>query len=515
MKKTVSILLVFIMVFSLSISAFASSDYNIEKNVTGGRVRGHLVENGEVAEYKGIPYAAPPIGENRWRDPQPVENWDGVNECTEFSASAMQTEQFATDEYTEEFIIDTSKGYSEDCLYLNVWTKADNSCNKPVIVYIHGGGFLAGGASCEVYTGKDIAKKDVVFVSINYRLGIFGFFANEELNEESPLGVSGNYAILDMIAALEWVKNNISQFGGNPENVTIMGQSAGACATELLTISPLAKGLFNKAVILSYPQTGNTYASLKNRETYSRLMTKGKSIEELRKMDAQTVLDDYGSLIWFPCIDGKIIPCSTIEAYKQGIQNDVDVITNVVDEGDSLFGIGFGLLDGVISAFSPNVKFTSKIMYLPKMLVSLIKNYSVKKLGDFTYDRLYASQYFLAKARSVNGTGKTYISHFSYIMPGGIDKGFHTSDVPYWLNHLSDNRKDAWTETDVKVADTMSSYLVNFAETGNPNGDNLPIWNEYSGAFEMQVFASDGAITKESCFAPDFWNLYAKLNYGI
>jgi para-nitrobenzyl esterase len=202
-----------------------------------------------LISYKGIPFAAPPVGELRWKAPQALEPWEGILECDAFGPSPVQGKPMAFMFWSEEFLIPADP-ISEDCLYLNVWTEAETIEEKlPVIVYIYGGGFRSGGSGCAIYDGASMASKGVVFVSINYRVGLFGFLAHPELTAESEYGSSGNYGILDMIAALKWVNRNISQFGGDPGNVTIAGQSAGAFGVNYLTVSPLARGTFHRALL--------------------------------------------------------------------------------------------------------------------------------------------------------------------------------------------------------------------------------------------------------------------------
>ncbi|MEP7319706.1 MAG: carboxylesterase family protein, partial [Panacibacter sp.] len=216
--------------------------------VTGGLISGTKSNEGDIRIFKGIPFAAPPVGDLRWKAPQPVKPWTGVKKCEAFGPSPMQNKPVPFSMWTEEFLI-PKEPISEDCLYLNVWTKAKSAKeNKPVIVYIYGGGFSSGGSGCAIYDGEAMAKKGIVFVSINYRVGIFGFFAHPELTKESVSNASGNYGLMDQIAALQWVKKNIASFGGDPNNVTIAGQSAGSMSVNCLVASPQAKGLFQRAI---------------------------------------------------------------------------------------------------------------------------------------------------------------------------------------------------------------------------------------------------------------------------
>src|SRR6478735_1674901 len=231
----------------VSVTAFAQKETAVIK--TGaGLVCGITNSAGDVRIFKGIPVSAPPVGALRWNAPQPVQPWTGVKRCDTFSASPMQSPPAPFSMWSAEFLIQ-KEPISEDCLYLNVWTGAIAPNKKlPVLVWIYGGGFNSGGSNVPIYDGEAMAKKGIVFVSINYRVGIFGFFAHPDLTKESPYHASGNYGIMDQVAALQWVQKNIAAFGGDPDNVTIAGKSAGSMSVNCLVASPLAKGLFQKAI---------------------------------------------------------------------------------------------------------------------------------------------------------------------------------------------------------------------------------------------------------------------------
>ena len=210
-------------------------------------MQGVVNETNTVVSFKGIPYAAAPIGDLRWKEPQPIESWEGVRDASEFGASAIQFRGYSREPWTSEFMVQDS--ISEDCLFLNLWTSAKTTEDKlPVLVYIHGGALTEGSGSVAVYDGDELAQKGIIVININYRLGALGYMAHPELTDESPNHSSGNYGFLDQVAALEWVKNNIAAFGGDPECVTIAGQSAGAMSVTQLTTSPLASGLFHRAI---------------------------------------------------------------------------------------------------------------------------------------------------------------------------------------------------------------------------------------------------------------------------
>jgi para-nitrobenzyl esterase len=231
-----------------------------------GRVAGTTNAGGDVRIFRGIPFAAPPVGALRWKAPQPVKPWTGVRNCTAFGPSPMQNDPAPFSMWTEEYLIPKDP-IDEDCLYLNVWTGARSAAEKrPVLVWIYGGGFVSGGSAVPIYDGEAMAKKGILFVSINYRVGVFGFFAHPELTRESGRGASGNYGLMDQVAALQWVQQNIAAFGGDPGNVTVAGQSAGAMSVNCLVASPLAKGLFTKAIAHSGASFGRNILTLREAE---------------------------------------------------------------------------------------------------------------------------------------------------------------------------------------------------------------------------------------------------------
>ncbi len=257
-----------------------------------GFISGITNNDQSIHIYKGIPFAAPPVGELRWKAPQPVAHWQGVKKCDAFAASPMQNKPVPFMMYTAPYLIPESP-ISEDCLYLNIWMPAKSSNDKKaVIVWIYGGGFVSGGTACAIYDGENMAKKDVVFISIPYRVGVFGFLAHPELTKES--GSSGNYALLDQLAALHWIQNNITAFGGDANNVTIVGQSAGAFSVNALVASPLAKGLFKRVIAESggmFSADGRT-SDLKKAEKRGQdflLKAHVTSIAELRKLSGRFI----------------------------------------------------------------------------------------------------------------------------------------------------------------------------------------------------------------------------------
>lgn len=448
--------------------------------VTGGTVTGYYTQDGEIAIYKGIPYAAPPVGSLRWRAPQPVAPWSGVRRCVNWSASAIQAEQTPFWVWTPEFIIEDT-GYSEDCLYLNVWSKDDGVKDKPVIVYIHGGGFTSGGSSCEVYNGESLAREGVVFVNINYRVGAFGYLATSALSQESELGVSGNYGLLDQVVALQWVQDNISQFGGDSENVTVMGQSAGAGSVNALIQSPLATGLFHKAVSESFNDINSSWITLRELKSKNDAIWSGYTLEEMRAMTPDEIIsvDNSAAL----CNDGYALSGNFAQAIVSGQVNDVPLMSGMVTGDALLFGIGQGASTmaefetALQNAFGDKAKQVLDLYHVTEENAATVAS-------EFNSDNMIALQDILAQARKKGCKSDTYLYFFTHAMPdelGGSSGAFHTSDVPYFLNIFSDLRDTYWTEDDYMLGQTASSYLLNFAKTGSPNANGLSSWNSSDG----------------------------------
>lgn len=507
MKRKLALFLTAMMaVSSIPAMAFAqetaadAADTTVE--VEGGMISGEYNEDGSVAVYKGIPYAAAPVGDLRWQAPQEVEPWDGVRECTEWGASAIQPEQAPFMMWSTEFIIEDT-GYSEDCLTLNVWTSTDSeSEKKPVIVYIHGGGFTSGGSSCEVYDGEYIASQDVVYVSINYRVGILGFLATTALSEESEEGVSGNYALMDQIAALQWVHDNIEQFGGDPDNVTIMGQSAGASSVNMLVSSPKAAGLFNKAVSMSYNNIDTVLPTMEEKEAQGDELFQDMTLEEMRELSTEELL----AMSWSssPCIDGVYVTEDFAQSLASGDANDVTLMSGFVT-GDTML---FANLRTNSEGETDQAYYEAQVQevfgeYADECLAAYPADDETAEevIGQIQIDSMKALQNYLAKAHDVGSENPTYLYYFTHVMPGENDFGaFHTSDVPYFLNIFSDLRADYWTEEDYQMGEIMSSYLLNFAKTGDPNGEGLTEWTPSEGEFtifNLDVECSELSMTEE------------------
>lgn len=497
--------------------------------VTGGTVSGMVNADGDVTVFKGIPYAAPPVGDLRWAAPQAVEPWEGVRECTEYLAAAVQPEQAPFMMWTEEFIIDTSKGYSEDCLYLNVWAPADAD-GAPVVMFIHGGGNTSGGASCDVYDGEAIAKKGLVYVDINYRVGIFGFLASTELSAESPEGVSGNYAIQDQIAALRWIRDNIDKFGGDPANVTITGQSAGSQNVNMLTICPEAEGLFSNAISMSFNLVGSKMVTLADKEAEGDAIFDGRTLAEMRALSQDEVQElsgsDLASAVAAYNIDGKYVIGDYDEVLTSGKGLDVNVVTGWVTGDDQMFG---SFLTGA-SLLTPDLANPTTVDEYEKaakdklgeLADAFLAVYPAKTDEDVAaavfasnVDFYTANQLKNAQERKANADANVFVYSFTHEMPGEVPMGaFHTADVPYWINHFSEARADYWTDVDFALGDVMSDYLVNFATTGDVNGAGVPAWTAYDPDAAELTYMELGDEVAEQAFDDDkaaFWKAYLEL----
>ncbi len=450
-----------------------------------GLVKGTFVEESGITIFKGVPFAAPPVGDLRWKAPQPTESWEGVKECTKFSASAIQATPVPFLMWTQEFIA-PKEPISEDCLYLNVWTGATNPGeNRPVFVFVHGGGFSSGSGSVPIYDGEEMAKKGIVFITINYRVGILGFLAHPELTAEADYNASGNYGLLDQVEALKWVNKNITAFGGDPNNVTIAGQSAGAFSINYLVASPLTNGLIHRAIAESGGAIVNTnrLSRGKNLEMAEEDGVKwteslgANSIAELRSKSADEILAAGGSAS--PIVDGYMIPEPMMDIFSQGKQNDVPLILGW-NENEGNFG-------GPLQS-AEDFKVTLKEKFGDDAVKFLeIFPFSNDEEAMAIQTKLSGLEFFGVQMykwmllQNEKATSKVYMYHFERELPyaEGMQPfgAFHTGEVPYAYNNLHTSPRP-WEEIDYKLAETMSDYWANFAKTGNPNGEGLPEWSQ-------------------------------------
>lgn len=467
------------------------SSFNEKKNndnpvkTDAGLISGLTSSDGSVRIFKGVPFAAPPVGDLRWKAPQPVKPWTGIKTCTAFGPSPMQAFPAPFSMWTKEFLI-PDEPISEDCLYLNVWSDAKPGKEKrPVLVWIYGGGFSSGGSACPIYDGEAIAKKGIIFVSINYRVGIFGFFAHPELTKESGKNASGNYGLMDQLAALQWVQKNIAAFGGDPSNVTIAGQSAGSMSVNCLVASPLAKGLFKRAIAES---GASLVSSLFRSTTLQQAEQDGlktaqalhaSSIADLRKISADELLKK-GQGMRGPIPDGYVLPNTVPDIFKANKENDVALLTGWNEDEGLMFGPVKNAVDFHKQAAEQYGSDSSTFLsYFP---ADNDADAAVAQL-KLSRDMIFGVQnYTWANVSSSKGH-KTYVYRFTRKVPatGEYVKygAFHTGEVPYAYDNLKFVNRP-WEALDQQLATTMSGYWANFVKTGDPNGNGLPEWPAYT-----------------------------------
>lgn len=449
-----------------------------------GDVQNNAPDAHGVRSFKGIPFAAPPIGVLRWRPPHPVQKWQGVRSSTVFGKNAPQNILFSD---IDPFAI----GVSEDCLYLNVWTPADPYAlmELPVLFYIHGGGFAVGSGSEPRYNGARLAARGIVVITVNYRLNALGLLAHPALTAET--GSSGNFAELDLVAALQWVKRNISTFGGNPDAVTIAGESAGSMYVSMLMASPLARGLFHRAIGESgaqFPSAERPMLLLREAEQQGLEFAAklgAKTTAELRAISVEAILEAHPGIGFWPIVDGYFLKEKPVETFARGQQADVPLLAGWnKDEGFNFNAMNWPpakqgyehLLKALFGTKSQDV-----LSLYPAG--KHVKN-SARALGG----DLVINHGTWAWIESHRETAKSDIFRYRFdrapnTPPGWFKKGanagaFHSCEIPYVLDNL-----DAFPwivdAFDQKVADLAANYWVNFVKTGNPNGDGVPGWPSY------------------------------------
>lgn len=445
--------------------------------------------------YKDIPFAAPPVGDLRWRPPQPPAKWQGVRNADKFAPECIQSGSGGPN----------APAMSEDCLYLNVWTPAKSaSSHVPVFVWIYGGGFNAGGTPDPMYNGAVLARKGVVLVSIAYRVGVLGFLAHPELSAESPEHASGNYGLLDMIAALKWIKQNIGAFGGDPNKVTIFGESAGGIAVSQLCASPLAKGLFEGAISESggsfgpprpHGGPGENMRLLADaeRDGVQFARTAGaSSLADLRKLPPEKLLSATHGLAW-PIVDGWVIPTDQYTIYDAKHFNDVPVLIGYnSDEGASFshYRTPKEYIAAVHQRYGP---FADRLLQAYPAGTTRV----AKTARDLTRDTTFGWHTWIwARLQSQLGNAKVFYYYFDQHPDYPADSpraGFgspHGSEVPYVFGHLDQRRNQQPTAADHLISDAMITYWTNFAKYGDPNGKGEPNWPAFSAANpELMYFA--------------------------
>lgn len=463
--------------------------------------------------FKGVPFAEPPIGENRWRAPQPLRAWKGVRSAKKFGDDPMQGNPFG------DMGFDADKK-SEDCLYLNIWTPSKTMSDRlPVVIYFNGGGLIAGSGSEPRYSGKQIARYGIVAVTTNYREGIFGFFSHPQLSKETPYKGSGNYGFMDQVAAIKWIYENISAFGGDPEQITIAGESAGAMSVSALLVSPLTRGMIARAIVSSGSVCGRQPLSLKDAEKQGAEMLKNlgvNSVDEAREMSADELLiKTQTERLGTYCIDGCFFTEDPTESYRKGHQQKIPLLVgrNSMEMTPQYY---LGDKAPTLDNLRPILKrvFGDKTNEAMQLYGLNSDRDVLGKPGvDFASDRFIAyGTWLLGYLHAKTSAQPVYRYCFTHPRPemrkkdliaglaGGVQRrtdnhdmtktideqnifkgAVHSADIEYAMGTLSTNRVYDWQPEDYRVSDQFINYYANFIKTGNPNGLGLANWTSITG----------------------------------
>ena len=486
MKKLLLVTLMFVstayFINAQNKKAISSSSSTVIKT-TNGVVEGILEKTG-VRSFKGIPFAAPPVGELRWKEPQPAKSWEGVRAAKQFGGTPMQYNIFGDMTFR-------SAGVNEDCLYLNVWTPSEKAKSLPVLVYFYGGGFVAGDGSENRYDGESMAAKGIVAITVNYRLGVFGFMSHPELTKESPHHASGNYGLLDQSAALRWVQKNIAAFGGDPKRVTIAGESAGSVSVSAQMASPLSKNLISGAIGESGSVLGTLSAvTLDKGEQNGVTFATGigaNSLANLRALSADSLLEaskKFGVFKFSITVDGYFFPVNPRKIYEAGQQAQVPLLAgwnsqendyhsivgnekptkeNYTKAVQKLYGDNAGKM---LEAYNPEPEEATE-QTATALAGDRFIGYSTWKWIDLqskTGGGKPVYRYFYKRARPAKDSGER---------KGGA---VHSAEIEYAMGNLNGNKNFAWNDDDHKVSKIMQEYFANFIKNANPNGAGLPVW---------------------------------------
>ena len=456
-----------------------SAQTGTEVRIVSGRITG--VESNGVRSWLGIPYAAPPVGEWRWKPPRSAPSWGGTRAMEKHGPPCMQGVRKGAPEP------------SEDCLTLNVWSPQSAS-RLPVMVWIHGGAFRQGSGSLPIYDGTTLARKGVVAVTINYRLGDFGFFAHPELTKEAPGGPTANFGLMDQVAALEWVRDNIAAFGGDPKNVTIFGESAGGASVQALMASPKARGLFHRAI----SQSGGGRQSMRSLADLEKLGEKlaadwgATDLKSLRALPAEKLLArtrpvELGA--YGPVVDGIYMTAAPWQAFAEGKQAPVPFLVGANSFEASL-----------MATFNVNAeRIRSFIGAGGALLKKLYGEDEEQAARELFGDALFVGPARYLAARASEARQPAYLYHFSYVLEGRrgqVPGAAHGSEIPFVFDTLDGSPvAKLVTAQDRKMADVMSSYWTQFAKTGDPNRSGLPQWPAYSASGDKLLeFGADIAV---------------------
>jgi para-nitrobenzyl esterase len=514
------------------LAARAQELRRVQVTTPNGVIEGVVSADGLVRSFKGIRYAMPPIGPLRWKPPQPAPQWMGVQEALDYGPRAMQGHIY-------DDMVFHDNGPSEDCLYLNVWMPENPPTNKlPVMVWIHGGGFVAGASSEPRQDGGNLSKLGVMVVSFNYRMGVFGFFAHRDLAKESPHNASGNYGLLDQVAALQWVHDNIASFGGDPDNVTIFGESAGSFSVSALMASPLSQGLFQRAI----GESGAMFSKTRPTKTlaeaqlaclkYSIKYFGTSSLDKLRGLTALQLLTAATNLphdYFTPDIDGYFLPEDCASTFTAGRQSHVPLLagwnkdegwfkqfyTNEpplldknkipITEKEPVFAKGTPTLADYVAC--AKMRFGDQADEFLKLYPATTDAEAKRAAADYAGDRFiaYGTWKWIDLQLQTGGDYPIYRYLFEQPLPlakdakpGSEPSTPHASDIEFIFRMLS-SRNLPWKSDDKKVSEMMAAYWVNFAKNGDPNGPGLPNWPQYKRDDGYQVMH----LQAKAAAAPD------------
>lgn len=481
--------------------ASAQGSRSVQIKTAEGIIAGSVAPHGDrtVHTFLGIPFAQPPVGQLRWKPPQPMKPWTGVRPATAFGPRAMQGRIF-------DDMVFRDAGPSEDCLYLNVWTPdIDSRARLPVMVWIHGGGHVAGGSSEPRQDGTRLSTHGVVVVSMNYRMGVFGFLVHPELSRESATGASGNYGLMDMIAALAWVRRNIAAFGGDPDKVTIFGESAGSASVNALMAAPPARGLFHRAIGESgtiFARSGRPLPTRAEAEEYGRAFTSAAygttALADLRNIDAATLLAPtlteprprFGLVV-----DGEILPADARSIFGTGRQAHVPLLAgwNRDEDGHrAYFSTDEPTLDNFVAR--AHRRFGPQADAFLRLYPAADDAEALRRARDLaTDDRVGYWTWKWLELHRATSASPVYRYAFDHTLPLAPDAAPgtepfapHAGEIEYVFQML-DTKALPWREEDRTVSDRMAAYWVNFARTGNPNGPGLPEWPAHDPEHEFAV----------------------------
>lgn len=460
-----------------------------EAATSGGRIKGERIDG--VTVYRSIPYATPPVGELRWRPPMRVSRWQGVRDATAFGPVCFQQGVSVPDAPLEPV--------SEDCLTVNVWTPAHSRSERlPVMAWIPGGGFTQESASMPLYWGDQLARRGVVVVTLNYRVGVFGFLAHPELTAETPARTSGNCGLLDIVEALRWVRQNAAAFGGDRQRVTIWGQSAGAMAVSLLMAIPQASDLFHRAIA----QSGGVFAPVELTRTPEdwqlagaeqkgvklAAITGAASAKALRAVDATTLLKAASTFSWHPIVDGVVMPMPPSLAYKAGRISRVPVLLGANDDERRAFVAGRSvtaatLVDGLVRAFGEQLR--GVIATVPKNYPANTDAEALTSRALFERDLRFGwDMWTWARLQAASGRNAYY---YYFHRPASNNSGAtHWAELPYVFGRPHPASMP-WAPADQQLSSTITTYWTNFARTGDPNGGGPPRWPRFNGGDQDAV----------------------------